>query len=260
MATQRNDDIECTALVERLATAGRAAQRILAGKTDAEKSAALKLAAQSLRAAAPDVLAANARDIAAGEANGLTGALLDRLRLDPARLEAIASAVETVADLPDPVGQIIDRSVPANGLHLARVRIPVGLIGIIYESRPNVTIDAAALCLKSGNATILRGGSEAIESNTALAAGDLEGAKQALYSVNAMTSVLGLDAVKRPEAVQGREHAALEVLVEAQLEARAAARAAKDWAASDAIRDTLAAAGIVVEDGPDGATWSLKRG
>lgn len=95
--------------------------------------------------------------------------------------------------------------------------------------------------------------------NTALAAGDLEAAKQALYSVNAMTSVLGLDAVKRPEAVQGREHAALEVLVEAQLEARAAARAAKDWAASDAIRDTLAAAGIVVEDGPDGATWSLKR-
>ncbi|MFK0008379.1 cysteine--tRNA ligase [Paenarthrobacter sp. NPDC090520] len=95
--------------------------------------------------------------------------------------------------------------------------------------------------------------------NTALAAGDLEAAKAALYSVNAMTGVLGLDAVKRPEAVQGREHAALDVLVEAQLEARAAARAAKDWAASDAIRDTLAAAGIVVEDGSDGATWSLKR-
>lgn len=95
--------------------------------------------------------------------------------------------------------------------------------------------------------------------NTALAAGDLEAVKDALYSVNAMTSVLGLDAVKRPEAVQGREHAALEVLVEAQLEARAAARAAKDWAASDAIRDTLAAAGITVEDGPDGASWSLKR-
>jgi len=95
--------------------------------------------------------------------------------------------------------------------------------------------------------------------NTALAAGDLEGAKSALYSVLSMTEVLGLDSVKRPEAVQGREHAALEVLIEAQLEARAAARASKDWAASDAIRDTLAAAGVVVEDGADGATWSLKR-
>ena len=95
--------------------------------------------------------------------------------------------------------------------------------------------------------------------NTALASGDLDAAKAALYSVLSMTEVLGLDSVKRPEAVQGREHAALEVLIEAQLEARAAARATKDWAASDAIRDTLAAAGVVVEDGADGATWSLKR-
>jgi cysteinyl-tRNA synthetase len=95
--------------------------------------------------------------------------------------------------------------------------------------------------------------------NTALASGDVEAAKTALYSVLSMTEVLGLDSVKRPEAVQGREHAALEVLIDAQLEARAAARANKDWAASDAIRDTLAAAGVVVEDGADGATWSLKR-
>ncbi|MBT2584704.1 cysteine--tRNA ligase [Arthrobacter sp. ISL-95] len=95
--------------------------------------------------------------------------------------------------------------------------------------------------------------------NTALASGDVEAAKTALYSVLSMTEVLGLDSVKRPEAVQGREHAALEVLIEAQLEARAAARANKDWAASDAIRDTLSAAGVVVEDGADGATWSLKR-
>lgn len=95
--------------------------------------------------------------------------------------------------------------------------------------------------------------------NTALASGDLDAAKAALYSVLSMTEVLGLDAVKRPEAVQGREHAALEVLIDAQLAARATARASKDWAASDAIRDTLAAAGVVVEDGADGATWSLKR-
>ncbi|MBS1239341.1 MAG: proA [Proteobacteria bacterium] len=168
MATQRDNDAECTELVERLARAGRAAQRVLARKSDAEKSAALKLAAKALRDASAQILAANARDIAAGEANGLTGAMLDRLRLDPARLEGIASAVEAVADLPDPVGEVIDSTVRPNGLELARVRIPIGLIAIVYESRPNVTADAAALCLRSGNAALLRGGSEAVNSNRAI--------------------------------------------------------------------------------------------
>ena len=161
-------DSEYTQLVERLARAGRSAQRVLARLSDAEKAAALRQAAQSLRDASDEVLAANARDVAAGEANGLAGAMLDRLRLDPERLEGVAAAVEAVAALPDPVGQVIDRTTPANGIELTRIRIPIGLIGIVYESRPNVTADAAALCVRAGNAALLRGGSEAVHSNRAI--------------------------------------------------------------------------------------------
>jgi glutamate-5-semialdehyde dehydrogenase len=179
MATRLEQDSDCTALVERLARAGRAAQRVLARLSDAEKAAALKLAAQALRDAEGAILAANAQDVAAGEARGLSGAMLDRLRLDPTRLEGVAQAVENVADLPDPVGQVIDTATRPNGLVLSRVRVPVGLIGIIYESRPNVTADAAALCVRAGNAVLLRGGSEAVHSNraihAALAAGLAQG-------------------------------------------------------------------------------------
>jgi glutamate-5-semialdehyde dehydrogenase len=155
-------------LVEQLARAGRAAQRQLARLSDAQKSEALLSAAQALRDAEAEILAANAKDVAAGEANGLTGAMLDRLRLDPTRLAGIADAVAQVATLPDPVGQVIDSTERPNGLVLTRVRVPIGLIGIIYESRPNVTADAAALCLRSGNAVLLRGGSEAVHSNRAI--------------------------------------------------------------------------------------------
>lgn len=158
------------ALVAGMAREGRAAQRVLARLGDAEKAAALRAAAAALRAAEPEILAANAQDIAAGEAKGLSGAMLDRLRLDPARLAGIADAVEQVAALPDPVGEVIASSERPNGLRLSRVRIPIGLIGIIYESRPNVTADAAALCLRSGNAVLLRGGSEALNSNRAIRA------------------------------------------------------------------------------------------
>ncbi len=167
------------ALVERLARAGRAAQTKLARLPSEAREAALKLAAQALRRAEPEILAANAIDMANGEARGLTGALLDRLRLDPARLAAMADAVAQVASLEDPVGQIIDSRSRPNGLVLERVRVPIGLIGIIYESRPNVTADAAALCVRSGNAALLRGGSEAVHSNRAihqaLVAGLVEG-------------------------------------------------------------------------------------
>ena len=143
------------------------------------KAAALHAAARALRAAEAEILAANARDLAAGEAGGLTKAMLDRLRLDPARLAGIADAVEQVADLADPVGEVIDRSERPNGLKLARVRVPIGLIGIIYESRPNVTADAAALCLRSGNAVLLRGGSEAVHSNRAIHAALAKGLAEA---------------------------------------------------------------------------------
>ena len=158
------------ALVERLARAGRTAQMALARISDAGKSAALLAAADALRTDAPAILAANALDVAAGEANGLSGAMLDRLRLDAGRLAAIADAVAQVAVLADPVGQVIDSSARPNGLQFSRVRVPIGLIGIIYESRPNVTADAAALCVRAGNAVLLRGGSEAVHSNRALAA------------------------------------------------------------------------------------------
>jgi glutamate-5-semialdehyde dehydrogenase len=162
-------------LVGDLARAGRTAQRQLALMDSAQKAAALKAAATSLRDAGAEVLAANGKDLAAGAANGLSPAMLDRLRLDAARLEGIAQAVEAVADLPDPVGQVIDHNTVPSGLQLARVRIPIGLIGIIYESRPNVTADAAALCLRSGNAVLLRGGSEAVHSNRAIHAALVRG-------------------------------------------------------------------------------------
>jgi len=170
MATQSKTNESPEALVERLARAGRAAQRVLARMPDAAKAQALHAAAQALRAAGPDILEANARDIAAGEAGGLTSAMLDRLRLDPGRLAGIADAVDQVASLPDPVGDVIDATERPNGLRLTRVRVPIGLIGIVYESRPNVTADAAALCLRSGNAVLLRGGSEAVHTNRAILA------------------------------------------------------------------------------------------
>ncbi|NBB25440.1 glutamate-5-semialdehyde dehydrogenase [Porphyrobacter sp. SLTP] len=163
------------ALVTRLAEAARLAQRTLAAMPSAARAAALHRAADALRAAAPAVLEANAKDLAAGKANGLSGAMLDRLALDDARIAAIANAVAAVADLPDPVGQIIDQSEQPNGLKFQRIRVPIGVIGIIYESRPNVTADATALCVRAGNAALLRGGSEAVHSNRAIHAALVEG-------------------------------------------------------------------------------------
>jgi glutamate-5-semialdehyde dehydrogenase len=163
------------ALVTALAQDARAAQRVLAAMPSAARAAALRLAAEALRAAGRQVLAANARDLAAGEARGLSGAMLDRLMLDEARLAGVADAVAAVADLPDPVGQVIDAYTRPNGLKFQRIRVPIGTIGIIYESRPNVTADAAALCVRAGNAAILRGGSEAVHSNRAIHAALVEG-------------------------------------------------------------------------------------
>lgn len=162
-------------LVIALATAARDAQRKLAAMPSAARAAALHRAADSLRAAMPSVLVANAQDLAAGEASGLPKAMLDRLALNEARLAAIADAVAAVADLPDPVGQVIDSSERPNGLRLQRIRVPIGTIGIIYESRPNVTADAAALCVRAGNAAVLRGGSEAVHSNRAIHAALVDG-------------------------------------------------------------------------------------
>ena len=176
-------------LIAGMALAARAAQHELALLDPAGKTAALNAAAGQLRRAETSILAANARDITAGEKAGLSAAMLDRLRLDPARLEAIAAALEQIAALPDPVGQIIDSSRPPNGLELSRVRVPIGVIGIIYESRPNVTADAAALCLASGNAVLLRGGSEAVHSNRAIHAALSAGLAEAGVPVAAVQLV-----------------------------------------------------------------------
>jgi glutamate-5-semialdehyde dehydrogenase len=175
---QSGEAIDASALVQGLARAGRTAQRLLAIMPSAQRAEALRLGGASLRRSAPAILEANGRDVAASIAAGLSSAMVDRLRLDPARIEAMAVAVEQVAALDDPVGQIIDESQRPNGMILRRVRVPIGLIGIIYESRPNVTADAAALCVRSGNAALLRGGSEAVRSNRAIHSALVEGLVQ----------------------------------------------------------------------------------
>ena len=156
-------------------TRARAAARVLARAPTEAKRAGLRAAAASIRAAGEAILAANAADVARAAAAGLSGAMLDRLRLDPARLEGVAAGVEAVAGLDDPVGAVIDRRERPNRLELTRVRVPVGVLGIVFESRPNVTADAGALAVMSGNAAILRGGSEAVETNRALHAALVSG-------------------------------------------------------------------------------------
>ncbi|MEM9079630.1 MAG: glutamate-5-semialdehyde dehydrogenase [Verrucomicrobiota bacterium] len=166
--------------------AARAAALELAVLSTEAKNEILRAMAGGLRAAAGEILAANGKDIVAGEERGLSSAMLDRLRLDEGRLEAIAAGVEQVANLTDPVGaQLADWRHP-KGFSIEQVRVPIGVIGIIYESRPNVTSDAAVLCLKSGNATILRGGSEAIHSNRAIARALAEGGAEAGLPENAI--------------------------------------------------------------------------
>lgn len=155
-------------LIAEMGRRARIASHALAALPTTAKAAGLRAAAARLRADADTILSANARDMAAGETRGLSGALLDRLKLDPDRVDGMAAGVEAVAALADPVGQTIDRAERPNGLQLSRVRVPIGVIGIIYESRPNVTADAAALCVMAGNAAILRGGSEAVHSNRAI--------------------------------------------------------------------------------------------
>ena len=148
----------------------RAAAYKLAQLSSEEKNTILRAMAAAVRKATPVLLAANAKDLEAGRAKGLSNAMLDRLKLDEKRIEAMAAGIDQVATLPDPVGEIIHAWDRPNGISIAQARVPIGTIGIIYESRPNVTADAAVLCFKTGNATILRGGSEAIHSNVAIAA------------------------------------------------------------------------------------------
>lgn len=167
----------------------RRAARLLARATDADKSRALNQAAKAIREDSAVILAANNKDMAQAAVNGLSPAMLDRLKLDKARIEGIASAIEQVAVLDDPVGMVIDSSTRPNGLEMRRVRVPIGVLGIIYESRPNVTADAAALGLRAGNAVILRGGSEAAHSNTAIHGALVRGITLAGFSAEAVQLV-----------------------------------------------------------------------
>jgi len=164
MATALDTD-DATAQVRALAEAARAASHTLALAETGAKNDALTAAANAIRGAEPALLEANAKDVAFGQEKNLSAAMIDRLKLDPARIEAMAAGLESVAALPDPVGEVMAAWERPNGLRIERVRVPLGVIGVIYESRPNVTADAGGLCLKSGNAAILRGGSESIHSS-----------------------------------------------------------------------------------------------
>ena len=170
---------ELTSLIHAIGTKAREAARLLAVIPSATKDAALLAMADRLQADEASILAANTLDLEAGRKNGLSDAMLDRLRLDGKRLAAMAEGIRTAASLPDPVGRTLREWTKENGLSFRKVSVPIGVIGIIYESRPNVTSDAAVLCLKAGNAVILRGGSEALHSNKAIAASLQAGAASA---------------------------------------------------------------------------------
>ena len=167
------------ALLDAMGRAAVEAARVLSLADTEQKDAALRAAAAALRRREAAILDANARDLESARDAGLGAAMLDRLALDPARLVSIAASVEQVAELPDPIGTVLSEWTRPNGLRIQRVRVPLGVIAIIYESRPNVTSDAGALCLKSGNAAILRGGSESVHSNVAIHAAMVEGLEAA---------------------------------------------------------------------------------
>jgi glutamate-5-semialdehyde dehydrogenase len=174
LALNCNDSCELNSMnikayMQTLGSQARDASRIIAAADTALKNTALLAIADALSDGRDKLLAANAVDMQNGSANGLDAALLDRLELNAPRIDAMIEGLQQVAELPDPIGEVTDLQDRPSGIKLGKMRVPLGVVGIIYESRPNVTIDAASLCLKSGNATILRGGSEAIQSNQAIA-------------------------------------------------------------------------------------------
>jgi glutamate-5-semialdehyde dehydrogenase len=182
--------IAATSVAETCAAAKRAS-RTLAGLPSGVKDAALEAIAAALVERTPEILEANARDLDAGREAGLTDALMDRLALDAGRVAVIARQVRDIVALPDPVGEVIDGHRLANGLDVRKVRVPLGVIAVVYEARPNVTIDATALCLKSGNAIVLRGSSMAAHSNAVLAAVAIEAAVEAGLPEGAIALVAG---------------------------------------------------------------------
>jgi glutamate-5-semialdehyde dehydrogenase len=175
----KEPDVDVRAAMREIGRRARVAARELANAPAETKNRALEAAARLLRERASEIIAANALDLVAARMKGLSRALIDRLALDPARIEAIARGLEEVADLPDPVGRVLATFTRPNGLVIERVATPLGVVGVIYESRPNVTADAGALCLKSGNAVVLRGGSDSFHSSAAIHACLVDGLKEA---------------------------------------------------------------------------------
>ena len=166
----QHQDLNIQDLMQRLGRQARDASRLMAKASTAAKNAALLAMAAQVRARASELLAANEQDVAKARADGLEASLIDRLTLTAKGIETMAQGLEQVATLPDPIGEISHMKLRPSGIQVGKMRVPLGVVGIIYEARPNVTADAAALCLKSGNATILRGGKEALQSNLAIAA------------------------------------------------------------------------------------------
>lgn len=185
--TTKTEDVR--ALMQKIGKAASDAAQSLVTTPTVSKNRALRQAAKTLRVRSAEIIAANQLDMADGDAKGLSPAMLDRLKLTEDRIEGIAQSLEDIAELDDPVGAIMDSWDRPNGLNISRVRVPLGVIGVIYESRPNVTADASALCLKSGNATILRGGSESFRSSTAIWKCMQEGLRQANLPENAIQMV-----------------------------------------------------------------------
>jgi glutamate-5-semialdehyde dehydrogenase len=181
--------VSLQATMSAMGEAARAGARALRLASAEQRTAALQAMAVAIREDAAKILAANAKDIAQAQANGLSGPMLDRLLLDESRLDAMARGVETVAAIADPLGVATSRWTRPNGLDIARVRTPIGVIAMIYESRPNVTADAAALCVRSGNAVILRGGSECLASSLAIHAAIVRGLKAASLPASAVQAV-----------------------------------------------------------------------
>ena len=198
-------------MLERMGAAARAAARALASATAGEKNKALQCMAQSLLERQEEILAANRQDMDAAAESGMAKAMLDRLSLSPSRIAGMADGLRQVAALADPVGEIVQGGLRPNGLRIEKTRVPLGVVGIIYEARPNVTSDAAALCLKAGNAVILRGGKEALRSNAAVADALRDGLASAGLNPDAVQLVR--DTSRETANAMMRLHGVIDVLI-----------------------------------------------
>ncbi|TIW72192.1 MAG: aldehyde dehydrogenase family protein, partial [Mesorhizobium sp.] len=194
---------DTAALMADIGRQARAAARPLAIATTAAKNAALVAMAEAILRNEQAILDANAIDVSNGEESGLSGSFMDRLKLTPSRIEAMADGIREIAALKDPVGDVIAEWDRPNGLHIERVRTPLGVVGVIYESRPNVTADAGALCLKAGNPVILRGGSDSLNSSAAIHACLVEGLKAAGLPQDAIQLVPTTDRAAVGEMLKG---------------------------------------------------------